>query len=107
MRFKTTVKVLGMKKSVGEYEGTKYDNTRIFIEQALDSSKGDAVGVAMERYEIGTSTSFDRFSKLPFPHEAELEMEIVTTGKVSKTVVHSYHPLTAGARPAGTPSAKE
>jgi len=99
MRFKTTVKVIGMKKSVGEFEGTKYDNTRIFVEQALDSTKGDAVGCAVERYEIGTSTAFEQYSKLNFPHQAELEMEIVTTGKVSKTVVRSYQPLpSSGAR---------
>lgn len=105
MKFTTKVKVIGMKRSVGEYEGVKYDNTRIYVEQALDASKGDAIGSAVERYEIGTSTAFDQFKGLPFPHEAELEMELVTTGKASKTIVRAYRPLPAAPAKAASASA--
>lgn len=93
MRFTTKATVRGMKRGKGDYEGIDYDYTRIFVDQALDASKGDAIGTATEAYQIGSHEAFAQFSKLPFPHEAELDMELVTSGKVSKTVCVGYRPL--------------
>jgi len=100
MRFQAEVNVIGMKMGKGEVEGTSYDYTRVFVEQPLDTSRGEAVGSGVEAYQIGTSTVFAQFSKLPFPHKAVLDLELVTTGKTSKTVVHGYQPKAASAKPA-------
>lgn len=89
MRFTTEVQVLGMKSSKGEMDnGQKYDSTKAYIVTPLDTSKGTARGVAAGEFNIGTSDEFARYEKLPFPFTAKADMEIVSNGKTSKTVVH-------------------
>ncbi|GLR12891.1 hypothetical protein GCM10007907_16810 [Chitinimonas prasina] len=105
MRFTTKATVRGMKRGKGDYEGVEYDYTRIYVDQSLDGTKGDAIGSATEAYQIGSSEAYTQFSKLPFPHEAELDMELVTSGKVSKTVCVGYRPLVSSAsQPAKSPA---
>lgn len=105
MKFTTKTTVLGMKRGKGDFEGTAYDYTRIYVEQALDASKGDALGSAAEVYQIGSSSAFEQYKNLPFPHQAELDMELVTTGKQSKTVCVAYRPLVASPKAASQPGA--
>ena len=96
MRFNTTVQVLGMKSSKGAMDnGQTFDSTKAYIVTPLDTSKGTAKGVAAGEYNIGTSDKFAEYEKLVFPFEAKAEMEIVSNGKTSKTVVHSLVPVPA------------
>lgn len=94
MRFKTQVQVLGMKSSKGSMDnGQTFDSCKAYIVTPLDTSKGTAKGVAAGEFNIGKSDLFAKYEKLPFPFQAEADMEIVSNGKVSKTVVHELVPL--------------
>lgn len=96
MRFTTKVQVLGMKSSKGSMDnGQTYDSTKAYIVTPLDASKGTAKGMAAGEYNIGTSDEFAKYDKLPFPFTADAEMEIVSNGKTSKTIVHSLVPVPA------------
>lgn len=96
MRFTTEVQVLGMKSSKGTMDGGQaYDSTKAYIVTPLDASKGTAKGMAAGEYNIGTSDEFAKYEKLPFPFVAKADMEIVSNGKSSKTVVHSLVPAKA------------
>ncbi|ULX54058.1 hypothetical protein A9P79_19240 [Cupriavidus taiwanensis] len=93
MRFNTKVQVLGMKSSKGAMDnGQTYDSTKAYIVTPLDTSKGTAKGMAAGEYNIGTSEEFAKYDQLPFPFWAEAEMEIVSNGKTSKTIVHKLVP---------------
>lgn len=99
MRFKSDVKVLGMKSSKGQMEnGTSFDSTKVYTETALDDSKGTAKGYAVAEFTLGTSVEFDKYKHLPFPFEASAELEIVTNGKTQKTVMHSLTPTARAAK---------
>ncbi|SOY66564.1 conserved hypothetical protein [Cupriavidus taiwanensis] len=96
MRFNTKVQVLGMKSSKGAMDnGQTYDSTKAYIVTPLDTSKGTAKGMAAGEYNIGTSDEFAKYEKLPFPFTADADMEIVSNGKTSKTIVHSLVPAAA------------
>jgi hypothetical protein len=99
MRFKSDVKVLGMKSSKGQMEnGTPFDSTKVYTETALDDSKGTAKGFAIAEFTLGTSVEFDKYKHLPFPFEASADLEIVTNGKTQKTVMHSLTPTARAAK---------
>ncbi len=94
MRFNTKVQVLGMKSSKGAMDnGQTYDSTKAYIVTPLDTSKGTAKGMAAGEYNIGTSEEFAKYDQLPFPFTADAEMEIVSNGKTSKTIVHKLVPV--------------
>lgn len=92
MKFKQAVVVTGIKRSVGEFEGRKFDSTKIYVQVDLDDSKGNAKGFATAEYGIGTSAEFEHYQHLPFPFNAEAEMEISSTGKSEKVTVLSLKP---------------
>ncbi|KVD29390.1 hypothetical protein WI84_01770 [Burkholderia ubonensis] len=99
MRFKSDVKVLGMKSSKGQMDnGTTFDSTKVYTETALDDSKGTAKGFAVAEFTLGTSAEFDKYKHLPFPFDATAELEIVTNGKTQKTVMHSLAPTARAAK---------
>jgi hypothetical protein len=93
MKFNQTIHVVGMKASKGTLEnGTAYDSTKVYALVDLDASKGTAKGMASSEFTLGTSVEFDKYKHLPFPFEAEAEMEIVTSGRATKTVMHALKP---------------
>ena len=86
--------VTGMKASKGQLEnGQGYDSTKVYVQTRLDDSKGTAKGFATVEYNFGDSTTYDKFKHLPFPFQAEIETEAVTSGRVMKTIVVSIVPL--------------
>jgi hypothetical protein len=93
MKFKQIVVVTGIKRSVGEFEGRKYDSTKIYVQVDLDDSKGNAKGMATAEYGIGDSKEFEHYCHLPFPFNAEAEMEISSTGKSERVMVLSLKPI--------------
>jgi hypothetical protein len=94
MRFKSEVKVLGMKSSKGAMDnGMTFDSTKVYTETPLDESKGNAKGYAVGEFTLGTSTEFDKYKHLSFPFDATADLEIVTNGKTQKTVMHSLTPV--------------
>lgn len=98
MKFNQKIHVVGMKSSKGQLEnGTAYDSTKVYALVDLDASKGTAKGMASSEFTLGTSEEFPKFKHLPFPFEADAEMEIVTNGKTQKTVMHSLTPTARAA----------
>lgn len=98
MKFTQRIHVVGMKSSKGTLEnGSAYDSTKVYALVDLDASKGTAKGMASSEFNLGASEEFLKFKHLPFPFEADADMEIVTNGKTQKTVMHALVPV---ARPA-------
>lgn len=94
MKFTQNIQVVGMKSSKGQLEnGTAYDSTKVYALVDLDASKGTAKGMASSEFTLGTSEEFAAFKHLPFPFQADADMEIVTNGKTQKTVMHALRPV--------------
>ena len=99
MKFQSTVIVTGMKASKGQMEsGQSYDSTKVFVETPLDDSRGTAKGSATADYTLGLSDEYNKFKHLSFPFSAEATFEIVTSGRVQKTVLTSLKPLESPAK---------
>lgn len=91
MKFVTQVKVTGMKPSKGMLDnGTAFNSTKVYVETALDDTKGK--GFASAEYNFGEASEFDKFRHLTFPFIADVEMEVVSSGKTQKTVVRGIKP---------------
>lgn len=88
MKFQTEVTVTGMKPSKGDFEGTSYDSTKVYVETELSPGKGSAT----VEYTFGKSDEYAKFEHLPFPFVAVADMEIVTSGKAQKTVITGLKP---------------
>ncbi|MBC3935807.1 hypothetical protein [Undibacterium rugosum] len=86
--------ITGMKGSKGNLEnGQAYDSTKVYVQTRLDDSKGNAKGFAIAEYNFGDSSNFDKFKHLPFPFNAEVEYENITSGRATKTVIIGIQPL--------------
>jgi hypothetical protein len=90
---KVIATVLGIKSFKGDIDGKEFDSASIFVITPLDDSRGTAKGFATVEYKAGKSEIFDAVKHLPFPHEAELTIENVTSGKTVKTIVRDYKPV--------------
>ncbi|CAN5674543.1 hypothetical protein BH11PSE12_BH11PSE12_27220 [soil metagenome] len=87
-----------MKASKGTLEsGQAYDSTKVYVQTRLDDSKGNAKGFATVEYNFGDSTTYDKYKHLPFPFNAEIELEQITSGRLLKTIIVSIAPLTPAA----------
>ncbi|GKT22769.1 hypothetical protein [Acidovorax sp. SUPP3334] len=93
MKFTQNLHVVGMKASKGTLEnGNAYDSTKVYCLIDLDASKGTAKGMSAAEFTFGTADEFDAFKHLPFPFQADADMEMVTNGKTMKTVMHKLTP---------------
>lgn len=94
MKFKSMVTVLGMKSSKGTLDdGQAYDSTKAYLLTDMDTSKGNALGKSAAEFKIGDSTEFLKYKHLPFPFDATADMEIVSSGTRTQTVVHALVPV--------------
>lgn len=98
MKFTAQIIVIGAKSSKGEMEGTPYDHTSIFTTTQLDAKNDDAMGSAGDSYRFGKSDNFQKLKGIPCPFQATAEFEIVTTGKISRTIMLDLKPLPASAK---------
>ncbi|WP_283149417.1 hypothetical protein [Silvimonas soli] len=87
MRFKTNATVVGIKMFKGDVEGQAYDNTTVFALMEQDETKGTAKGFAVSDFKYPSSELFQQYKGVKFPAQAELELELVSNGKVQKTVL--------------------
>lgn len=92
MEFKQEVVVTGIKRFKGEVDGKNYDSFKVFVQVALDESKGTAKGFATEEFNAGDSSEFDKWSHLAFPLKADATFQMVTSGKVTKMQIVSVMP---------------
>ena len=95
MKFDVEVMVVGLKPSKGDMDGRAYDSTKVYTLTSLDTSRGEAFGSAGSEYSWGTSENYYKFPK---PHDnkpflAIASLEIVTSGKASKTIMHDLKPV--------------
>lgn len=87
------VTVMGIKSFKGAIDGKDFDSASIFVVTSLDDTRGTAKGYASVEYKAGDSSLFQRVKHLPFPHEAEIVIETVTSGSAQKTIVREYKPV--------------
>lgn len=92
MEFKQEVTVTGIKRFKGEVDGKNYDSFKVFVQVALDESKGTAKGFATEEFNAGLSDEYDRWKHLPFPLQADATFQMVTSGKVTKMQIVDVKP---------------
>lgn len=85
--------ITGAKRSKGEMEGRPYDSTKIYVQTKMNSDGGEMVGFATTEYNWGLSDNFDKISAHKFPMQADVDMELVTSGKGSKIVVLDVNPI--------------
>src|SRR6185312_11166167 len=101
MKFNSKVTVVGMKSSKGVLDnGQPYDSTKAFCLVDLDARKGNAKGQGIAEYNIGLSGEYDKYKHLPFPFDAEAEMEVVMSGSNQRIVVTGLVPVSL-AKPRG------
>ncbi|MFL9709352.1 hypothetical protein [Methylobacillus sp. Pita1] len=82
MQFKSKVTVLGARFFNDVVEGTKHDFTKIHVVMPVSTSAGSEVGFNAQTITFGTSTNFEKLKQLPYPVEAELDLEMTTKGIV-------------------------
>jgi len=93
MRFQTEIYVVGMKASKGTLEnGAAYDSTRVYALADLDTSRGNARGMAAAEYVWGDSQNFEAFRHAEFPVMCTATVEFVTNGRTQKTVILDLKP---------------
>ena len=94
MKMQVKLTVIGMKSSKGQMEGGQaYDSTKMYTLTDLDARKGTAKGQAVAEYNIGLSTEFEKYKHLPFPFNADAEIEIITSGTQQKMIVTDLRPV--------------
>ncbi len=93
MRMNATMKILGAKKSKGDFNGRPYDSTILYQEINLKDGE-DFMGAASEEIKWGTSSNFDhlKVSGIKFPFVAEVTLEQVTNGRNSTLVIVELKP---------------
>lgn len=93
MKFTTKATITGAKMFKDSIDGQAFDQTTLYVQMGLDETKGTAKGFATQALGWGTSDEYHKIKHLPFPFEAEIEMELVTTGKQQKQRVVGLKPV--------------
>lgn len=95
---KTFAKVTGLKRSKGVLDnGKPYDNTTVYVEFPFSQSE-NMRGSATQPMKFGTSENFDKFRNVPLPFEAELDIEVETTGNRVQNVLVGVVPINKAAQ---------
>lgn len=77
------MRVLGVRRFNDTVEGTKHDFTKVVVETQFNDSD-DKAGFDAVHIPFGKSDNFDKLRNLPFPLDAELDIEMTTSGFVCK-----------------------
>lgn len=94
MKMQTTVTVVGMKSSKGTMDnGQAFDSTKAYVLTDLDSRKGTAKGQGAAEVNLGDSTEFEKFKHLPFPFQANADVEIVIAGSSTRMLFTNLKPV--------------
>ncbi len=96
MNIQLQAHIVGVKKFNGQIEGKNFDYCRLIVATPLDSSQGNALGSSTTEYDFGGSANFEQLRNAQFPIEANLNVEIVTTGKTQKLKVIGFQPVKKG-----------
>lgn len=82
MKAKINVTVFGARKFNDVVDGVKYDFTKLYVQMPVSTSSGNEVGYNVEVIPFGDHSNFEQMKSLPFPVEAELDIELTTKGMV-------------------------
>ncbi|MEZ0202871.1 hypothetical protein [Ideonella sp.] len=94
MKFQTEITVVGMKASKGTLDnGQAYDSTKVYALVDMDTTKGLMVGQSAAEYTLGVSTEFEKYKSLPYPFKGVADMEIITSGSKTRTVMTGLRPV--------------
>lgn len=85
--------VTGAKSSKGEMEGRPYDSTKIYVQTKMNPDSGEMVGFATAEYNWGLSDNFLKIRDLKYPVDANIQLELVTSGKNTKMIVTDVQPI--------------
>jgi len=99
MQFTAKSRVTGIKCFKDSIDGQPFDSTTVYVEMALDESKGNAKGFASQPMPWGLSDNFAKVKHLPLPFDAELTIELVTSGKAQKQRIVDMKPLAIAKAP--------
>lgn len=80
MKFKGSFQVLGCKGFKGQVEGTNYDSTTLYVVMDVSEKNGTEAGFNVANMKFGKEEEFQKLKGLPFPIQAELEIELTTKG---------------------------
>jgi len=80
MKFKSVNTILGVKGNKGEFEGTAYDYTKLRVVMDVSEKNGTEFGFDVKEMPVGKSDELAKYKDLPFPIQAELEIELTTKG---------------------------
>lgn len=80
MKFKSVNTILGVKGNKGNFEGTDYDYTKLRVVMDVSEKNGTEFGFDVKEISVGKSTELPKYKDLPFPIQAELEIELTTKG---------------------------
>lgn len=91
MKFKSNAVVTGGKAYNDTVDGVQHNFTKIYV--MTDLSEQSGFGSATVEYKWGDSENIKKIQDIPTPFNAEISMEIVTTGSRQLTIVHDVKPL--------------
>lgn len=74
------VQVLGCKGFKGKVEGVDYDSTTLYVVLPVSKRAGTEAGFNVKEVKFGKEEEFQKMKNLPFPINAELDLEINTKG---------------------------
>ena len=104
MQVKSEVIIIGSKMFNDVVEGTRYDNTKLLAmipQKESESDRQSASGFDVEVIPFETSQEYikNKLHAAPYPHRAELELEITTKGMICKgyKFLAAVNPLKAAA----------
>lgn len=96
MKFKGQFQVLGAKGFKGMVEGKQYDSCTLRVVMDVSEKNGTEVGFNVSEMKFGNEEEFQKLRHLPFPIQAELEIELTTKGPE----VHGFRALTSSQKAA-------
>lgn len=105
MKFQQTVEVTASRAFNSIIDGTKHDYTKVSIKTPMDQSR-EAVGYVTTDYKYGTHENHAKLeAQLKIAYEKNVpfmclvDMEIVSTGSKTLTIVHNVTPAQTQAKP--------
>lgn len=79
--------IMGRKRSKGTLDnGNAYDSTKLYIQTALKATK-DQEGFSVAEYTWGDSSNYTKLDGQTFPFQADVSVEIVSTGKSNQVII--------------------
>ena len=79
--------IMGRKRSKGTLDnGNAYDSTKLYVQTALKATK-DQEGYSVTEYTWGDSSNYAKLDGQTFPLQADVSIEVVSTGKSSQIII--------------------